>query len=76
MIYFNVKEMYEEFEERGFTTKTEEGDDEGENFGWSLSDSWHEIGSVFIFLISWFNLIETSKDESPIIDTKGIKNGS
>ena len=73
-IYFKVKEMYEDFEERGFTPN-EDPDADGENFGWSLSDSWHEIGSVYIFLLSIFNLIDTPKDESPIIDTKGIKNG-
>ena len=75
MIYFNVKELYEEFEDKGYTT-SEDPEGDGETFGWSLSDSWHEIGSVFIFLISLYNLIETGKDESPIIDTKGIKNGS
>ena len=75
VIYFNVKELYEEFEERGYASK--DGDDEemGETFGWSLSDSWHEIGSVFIFLLSLFNLIDTPKDESPIIDSKGMKQG-
>lgn len=74
VIYFNVKEIYEEFEERGYTGN-DDVDGEGETFGWSLSDSWHEIGSVYIFLISLFNLIDTPKDESPIIDSKGIKNG-
>ena len=54
---------------------TEDPDGDGETYGWSLSDSWHEIGSVFIFLLSMYNLIDTNKDESPIIDTKGIKNG-
>ena len=73
--YFNVKELYEDFEERGFTPSTTEEEDEGETFGWNLSDSWHEIGSVYIFLLSLFNLIDTPKDESPIIDSKGIKNG-
>lgn len=74
-IYFNVKEMYEDFEERGYQPTGENADDEGETFGWNLSDSWHEIGSVYIFLLSLFNLIDTPKDESPIIDSKGIKNG-
>lgn len=66
--------MYEDFEERGFQP-SEDPDGEGEVFGWNLSDSWHEIGSVYIFLLSLFNLIDTPKDESPIIDSKGIKNG-
>ena len=74
VIYFGVKELYEDFEERGFTAN-EDPDADGETFGWNLSDSWHEIGSVYIFLLSMYNLIDTPKDESPIIDTKGIKNG-
>ena len=74
-VYFNVKEMYEDFEERGYQPSGENADDEGETFGWNLSDSWHEIGSVYIFLLSMYNLIDTPKDESPIIDSKGIKNG-
>ena len=73
VIYFNVKELYDEFEDKGSIT-LDDPDDECEVFGWSLTDSWHEIGSVFIFLISWYNLIDI-KDESPIFDTKGIKNG-
>lgn len=73
VIYFNVKEKFEEFEDSGVVDKVD--DDAGENFGWALSDSWHEIGCVYIFLLSMFNLIDTPKDESPIIDTKGIKNG-
>ncbi len=75
VIYFSVKEAYEEFEDRGYTPK-EEDDDEGETFGWNLSDSWHEIGSVYVFLLSLFNLIDTPKDDSPIIDSKGLKSGS
>ena len=54
---------------------SDDPDGDGETYGWSLSDSWHEIGSVFLFLLSMYNLIDTHKDESPIIDTKGIKNG-
>ena len=74
-IYFNVKELYDEFEDKG-TITIDDPENECEIFGWSLTDSWHEIGSVFIFLISWYNLIDTAKDESPIFDTKGIKNGT
>ena len=72
--YFGVNELYEEFEERGYVG-SEDPDADGETFGWSLSDSWHEIGSVYIFLISLYNLIDTPKDDSPIIDTKGLTNG-
>jgi len=74
--YFNIKEAYEEYEERGYAPKNEDDEDEGETFGWNLSDSWHEIGSVYVFLLSLFNLIDTPKDDSPIIDSKGMKNGS
>ena len=74
VIYFNVKELYEEFEDKGSVTM-DDPDDECETFGWSLTDSWHEIGSVFVFLISWYNLIDV-RDESPIFDSKGLKNGS
>ena len=74
--YFGIKDKYEEFEEGGFNVKEEDADDLGETFGWNLSDSWHEIGSVYVFLISLYNLIDTPKDESPIIDSKGMKNGS
>ena len=73
MIYFNVKELYEQYEEKG-AIEMDDPDEECETFGWSLTDSWHEIGSVYIFLISWFNLIDV-RDESPIFDTKGIMNG-
>lgn len=50
-------------------------ENDGEIFGWSLADQWTEIGSVYVFLLSIYNLIETPKDESPIIDSKGIKRG-
>ena len=48
---------------------------DGEIFGWSLTDSWHHIGNVYYFLLSVYNLIETSKDETPIIDSKGLIQG-
>ena len=40
-----------------------------------MTDSWYHIGNVYYFLLSVFNLIETSKDNSPIIDTKGMIQG-
>lgn len=70
-MYFDVKDLYETAEEKGFTEEPEIEDD-GETFGWALADSWHHLGNVFYFLLSVFNLIETNKDDSPIIDTKGI----
>jgi hypothetical protein len=40
-----------------------------------LTDSWHHLGNVYYFLLSVFNLIDTTKDSSPIIDTKGSIQG-
>lgn len=50
--------------------------DEGEIFGWSLSDQWHMLGSVYYFLLPLFNLIESDKESSPIIDAKGESKGN
>lgn len=69
-IYFDVKDLYEAEEEKGFPGNPDTEND-GEIFGWSLTDSWHHLGNVFYFLLSVFNLIDTPKDTSPIIDTKG-----
>lgn len=74
-VYFDVKDLYEETEEKGFPGNPDTEND-GETFGWSLSDSWHHIGNVYYFLLSIFNLIETAKDSSPIIDTKGSIQGN
>ncbi len=69
--------MYEDAEEKGFNLSTMDTDREGdgETFGWALTDQWHHLGNVYYFLLSVYNLIETSKDESPIIDTKGAIQG-
>lgn len=40
-----------------------------------MTDSWHHIGNVYYFLLAVFNLIETQKDETPVIDTKGLSEG-
>lgn len=73
-VYFTVQELYENYEKNNFDVDEETMDREmdGEVFGWSLTDAWHNIGHVYYFLLSVYNLIETSKDESPIIDHKGI----
>ena len=77
VVYFKVKDLYEEYEEKNFDIDEKDIDREadGELFGWSMSDSWFHIGNVYYFLLSVYNLIETSKDETPIIDTKGIIQG-
>ena len=68
-----MKEVYEDAEEKGFSLDASAINPEldGETFGWALTDSWQHLGNVYYFLLSVFNLIETSKDDSPVIDTKG-----
>lgn len=73
-VYFDVKELYEEAEEQGFPGNYNT-DNDGDTFGWALTDSWFHLGNVYYFLLSVFNLVETTKDSSPIIDTKGSING-
>ena len=73
-IYFDIKDLYENAEETGFK-EIAEVENDGETFGWALADSWHHLGNVFYFLLSVYNLLETTKDDSPIIDTKGIIQG-
>lgn len=60
-IYFDVKDLYEDAEEKGFPGNYDMSND-GEIFGWNLTDSWHHLGNVYYFLLSVFNLIETNKD--------------
>jgi len=74
-VYFDVKDLYEEAEEKGFPSNHHTEND-GETFGWALADSWHHVGNVYYFMLSLFNLIETTKDNSPIIDTKGSIQGN
>jgi hypothetical protein len=73
-VYFAVKDLYEDYEEKNFDIMEEEIDREGDGdiFGWALTDSWTYIGNVYYFLLSVFNLVEFSKDETPIIDSKGV----
>lgn len=73
-VYFDIKELYEDAEEKGFPGKYDKENDP-EVFGWALTDSWHHLGNVYYFLLSVFNLIDTTKDSSPIIDTKGSIQG-
>ena len=39
-VYFDVKELYEEAEEKNFDLKDIETEHDGETFGWALADSW------------------------------------
>lgn len=71
-VYFDVKDLYDDYEEKNFVIEQDIDEEmDGEIFGWNLTDSWHHIGNVYYFMLSVFNLIETQKDESPIIDTRG-----
>lgn len=71
-VYFDVKDLYEDYEEKNFVIEENiDVDHDGEIFGWNLTDAWHHVGNVYYFMLSSFNLIETHKDESPIIDTRG-----
>jgi len=72
-VYEKVKELYEEAEENNFDVDTYDFSNDGQTFGWALAETWNKIGDVFIFLASVFNLCDTVKDESPIIDSKGMK---
>lgn len=69
-VYFGVKDLYEQAEERGFPGNYNTEND-SEIFGWSLTESWFHLGNVYFFLLSVYNLIEAGKELSPIIDTKG-----
>lgn len=71
-VYFDVKDLYEDYEEKNFVIEENiDHEADGEIFGWHLTDAWHHVGNVYYFMLSCFNLIETQKDESPIIDTRG-----
>lgn len=50
-------------------------ENDGEIFGWALTNQWHHVGNMYYFLLSAFNIIETKQDESPIIDSKGYIQG-
>lgn len=39
-VYFDVKELYEEAEEKNFDLKDIDTEHDGETFGWALADSW------------------------------------
>jgi hypothetical protein len=50
-IYFKVKELYDEIEQKGFQEEDDaERANDDETFGWSLAEQWIPIGTVFLFL--------------------------
>lgn len=70
-VYFEVKELFDEFESQNLSPSDVNTENDGEIFGWALTNQWHHIGNVYYFLLSAYNIIETKQDESPIIDAKG-----
>ena len=74
-IYFDVKDLYEAAEEKGFDDVFHDKEDDAEIFGWNLVDCWQNIGTGFVFLITMFNLCENINEETIIIDPKGEKAG-
>ena len=45
-------------------------------YGWGLADQWQLLGQVYYFLLTLFNMIEGTKENSPIIDAKGQSQGT
>ena len=48
---------------------------EGEIFGLEIKDEWHLIGNVYVFMDSVGFLLDTIKDQAPIIDLNGEQKG-
>ena len=73
--YFTIKDLYDDLESKGFDDENLDRANDDEIFGWSLAEQWIEIGNVYFFLLSMFNLIDVA-DESNIYDSKGVKVGT
>lgn len=67
-IYFDIKELYDECEDKDFKITDADKENDEETFGWNLADSWHLVGSCYIFLISIFNLCNFDEEYCPVID--------
>ena len=74
-IYFDIKELYDEVEEKDFKVSDADKENDEETFGWNLADSWHSVGSIYVFLISFFNLCNFDEELVTIYDSKGEKVG-
>ena len=70
-IYFKIKELYDEMEDKGIENLSTDTANDDETFGWSLAEQWIPIGNVYFFLLSIYNLIDVA-DESNIYDSKGV----
>ena len=40
-----------------------------------MAESWHNVGSIYVFLISFFNLCNFDEEYCTIYDNKGDKVG-
>ena len=74
-IYFDVKDLYEELEETDFDLSNIDYSDDPELFGWNLADTWQNIGTGYIFLVTMFNLCSNKEETTTIINSKGEKAG-
>lgn len=73
---FMIREKWENFQyelDRGndVAPELEIDQDEGYIFGLEVKDEWRLIGNVYIFMDSISHLLDTVKDQSPIIDSNG-----
>lgn len=73
---FMIREQWENFQyelDKGNEVAPELGinEDEGYIFGLEVKDEWRLIGNVYIFMDSVTFLLDTVKDQSPIIDSNG-----
>ena len=77
---YRIRDKWEEYQydvdHDGPNSKALEIDEfEGEIWGLLITDDWHLIGNVFLFMDSLALFMGTPSDEAPIIDTKGKEQG-
>jgi hypothetical protein len=77
---FMIREKWESFQyelEKGnaLAPELEIDEKEGIIFGLEIKDDWHLIGNVYLFMDSLTFLLDTVKDQAPIIDSNGETKG-
>lgn len=77
---FRIRDKWEEYQydvdHDGPNSKALEIDEyEGEIWGLLITDDWHLIGSMFLYMDSLALFMGTPSDEAPIYDTKGKEQG-
>ena len=71
-VYMDVRQFYEEAEEADFSQEfLADRSEDGEIFGWDLTDRWQQIGTGYIFLFTLWELCEARKEQTAIIDSNG-----